>query len=157
MKPQLAGLIVRMPERQTLAGHNGPRMQPGVVIVGGGQAGLEAAAALRTQGYEGTHYADRCEEPRAFNGLRYRKTFSPASRNLDSVFLPTLVYYEKHCVDLCLGDPGDPKLTAAAALSGRRRDGWLRAVGSGRWRAQSGLWRLPAWSIRYFCGLSVKP
>ena len=29
-------------------------MQPGVVVVGGGQAGLEAAAVLRTQGYEGT-------------------------------------------------------------------------------------------------------
>ncbi len=37
-------------------------MSAGVVIVGGGQAGLEAAAALRTQGYEDA-VTIICEEP----------------------------------------------------------------------------------------------
>ena len=39
-------------------------MTAGVVIVGGGQAGLEAAAALRAQGYQGT-VTLICEEPHA--------------------------------------------------------------------------------------------
>ena len=79
-------------------------MQPGVVIVGGGQAGLEAAAALRTQDYEGT-VTLICGEPHApYQRPPLSKDFLTGKQELDSVFLRALVYYEKHCVDLILGD-----------------------------------------------------
>ena len=79
-------------------------MQPGVVIVGGGQAGLEAAAALRTQGYDGT-VTLICEEPHApYQRPPLSKDFLTGKQEADSVFLRALVYYEKHRIDLILGD-----------------------------------------------------
>jgi len=79
-------------------------MQPGVVIVGGGQAGLEAAAALRTQGYDGT-VTLICEEPHApYQRPPLSKDFLTGKQEADSVFLRALAYYEKHSVDLILGE-----------------------------------------------------
>ena len=79
-------------------------MQPGVVIVGGGQAGLEAAAALRTQGYEGT-VTLICEEPHApYQRPPLSKDFLTGKQEAESVFLRALAYYEKHRVDLILGE-----------------------------------------------------
>jgi 3-phenylpropionate/trans-cinnamate dioxygenase ferredoxin reductase subunit len=79
-------------------------MQPGVVVVGGGQAGLEAAAALRTQGYEGT-VTLICEEPHApYQRPPLSKDFLTGKQEADSVFLRALAYYEKHRVDLILGE-----------------------------------------------------
>ena len=79
-------------------------MQPGVVIVGGGQAALEAAAALRTQGYEGT-VTLICEESHVpYQRPPLSKDFLTGKQELDSVFLRALVYYEKHRIDLILGD-----------------------------------------------------
>lgn len=79
-------------------------MQPGVVIVGGGQAGLEAAALLRTQGYEGT-VTLICEEPHApYQRPPLSKDFLTGKQESDSVFLRALVFYEKHRIDLILGD-----------------------------------------------------
>jgi 3-phenylpropionate/trans-cinnamate dioxygenase ferredoxin reductase component len=80
-------------------------MQAGVVIVGGGQAGLEAAAALRTLGYDGT-VTLICEEAHApYQRPPLSKDFLTGKQEVDSVFLRALVYYEKHHIDLILGDP----------------------------------------------------
>jgi len=80
-------------------------MHPGVVIVGGGQAGLEAAAALRTLGYDGT-VTLICEEAHApYQRPPLSKDFLTGKQETDSVFLRALAYYEKHRVDLILGDP----------------------------------------------------
>ncbi|HSR08587.1 MAG TPA: FAD-dependent oxidoreductase [Bryobacteraceae bacterium] len=79
-------------------------MQAGVVIVGGGQAGLEAAAALRTLGYDGT-VTLICEEAHApYQRPPLSKDFLIGKQEADSVFLRALAYYEKHGVDLILGD-----------------------------------------------------
>ena len=77
-------------------------MQPGVVIVGGGQAGLEAAAMLRTQGYAGT-VTLICEEPHApYQRPPLSKEFLTGKQEVDRVFLRTLAYYEKQRIDLIL-------------------------------------------------------
>ncbi len=79
-------------------------MQPGIVIVGGGQAGLEAAAALRTLGYDGT-VTLICEEAYApYQRPPLSKDFLIGKQEADSVFLRALAYYEKHRIDLILGD-----------------------------------------------------
>jgi 3-phenylpropionate/trans-cinnamate dioxygenase ferredoxin reductase subunit len=77
-------------------------MQPGVVIVGGGQAGLEAAAGLRTQGYQGT-VTLICEEPHApYQRPPLSKEFLTGKQEVDRVFLRTLAYFEKQRIDLIL-------------------------------------------------------
>src|SRR6185503_3260121 len=67
-------------------------MQPGVVIVGGGQAGLEAAAALRTLGYDGT-VTLICEEAHApYQRPPLSKDFLTGKQEADGVFLRALAY-----------------------------------------------------------------
>ncbi len=79
-------------------------VEPGVVIVGGGQAGLEAAAVLRTQGYEGT-VTLICEEPHApYQRPPLSKEFLTGKQEADRVFLRTLAYYEKQRIDLILDE-----------------------------------------------------
>src|SRR5258708_21668622 len=79
-------------------------MAAGVVIVGGGQAGLEAAAALRTYGYEGT-VTLICEEPHApYQRPPLSKDFLAGKHEADRLPLRALVYYQKHRIDLILGD-----------------------------------------------------
>ena len=76
----------------------------GVVIVGGGQAGLEAAAALRTQGYEGA-VTLICEEPHApYQRPPLSKEFLTGKQDASSLPLRAPVFYEKHRIDLILGD-----------------------------------------------------
>lgn len=76
----------------------------GVVIVGGGQAGLEAAAALRAQGYEGS-LTLVCEEPHApYQRPPLSKQFLLGKQQADSLPLRALMFYEKHRIDLILGD-----------------------------------------------------
>jgi 3-phenylpropionate/trans-cinnamate dioxygenase ferredoxin reductase subunit len=78
-------------------------MQPGVVIVGGGQAGLEAAAALRTLGYEGA-VTLICEEPHPpYQRPPLSKAYLAGKQAADGVFLRALAYYQKHSIDLVLG------------------------------------------------------
>jgi 3-phenylpropionate/trans-cinnamate dioxygenase ferredoxin reductase subunit len=90
-------------------------MQPGVVIVGGGQAGLEAAAGLRTQGYEGT-VTLICEEPHApYQRPPLSKEFLTGKQDVDRVFLRTLAYYEKQRIDLIL-DERVTEINAGAKL-----------------------------------------
>jgi 3-phenylpropionate/trans-cinnamate dioxygenase ferredoxin reductase component len=79
-------------------------MQPGVAIVGGGQAGLEAAAALRTQGYEGP-VTLICEEAHApYQRPPLSKEFLTGKQEVESVFLRTLAYYEKFRINLILSE-----------------------------------------------------
>jgi 3-phenylpropionate/trans-cinnamate dioxygenase ferredoxin reductase subunit len=76
----------------------------GVVIAGGGQAGLEAAAALRTRGYEGA-VTLICEEPHApYQRPPLSKDFLTGKQDASSLPLRGLVFYEKHRVDLILGN-----------------------------------------------------
>src|ERR1700690_4218562 len=79
-------------------------MSEGVVIVGGGQAGLEAAAALRTQGYQDS-VTVVCEEPYApYQRPPLSKEFLTGKQEVDRVFLRTLAYYEKQRIDLILDE-----------------------------------------------------
>jgi 3-phenylpropionate/trans-cinnamate dioxygenase ferredoxin reductase component len=79
-------------------------IEPGVVIVGGGQAGLEATAGLRTQGYEGT-ITLICEEPHApYQRPPLSKDFLAGKQEVDRVFLRTLAYYQKQRIDLILDE-----------------------------------------------------
>jgi 3-phenylpropionate/trans-cinnamate dioxygenase ferredoxin reductase subunit len=80
-------------------------MTAGVVIVGGGQAGLEAAAALRSQGYDGT-VTLICEEPHApYQRPPLSKEFLAGKMEAESLPLRAPAYYEKQRIDLILGDP----------------------------------------------------
>ena len=89
--------------------------QAGVVIVGGGQAGLEAAAMLRTQGYDGT-VTLICEEPHApYQRPPLSKDFLTGKQEIDRVFLRTLEYYEKQRIDLIL-DERATEINAGAKL-----------------------------------------
>ena len=75
----------------------------GVVIVGGGQAGLEAAAALRAHGYAGT-VTLVCEEPHApYQRPPLSKQFLLGKQHRDSLPLRAPAFYEKHRIDLLLG------------------------------------------------------
>ena len=79
-------------------------MHSGVVIVGGGQAGLEAAATLRTLGYDGA-VTLICEEAHApYQRPPLSKDFLIGKQEADSVFLRALGFYEKHRIDLVLSD-----------------------------------------------------
>jgi 3-phenylpropionate/trans-cinnamate dioxygenase ferredoxin reductase subunit len=79
-------------------------MIPGVVIAGGGQAGLEAVAALRTQGYAGT-LTLICEETHApYQRPPLSKDFLAGKMQAESLPLRALAYYEKQNIDLVLGD-----------------------------------------------------
>jgi len=76
----------------------------GVVIVGGGQAGLEAAVALRMQGYEGV-VTLICEEPHApYQRPPLSKDFLAGKQDAGGLPLRAPVFYEKHRIDLVLGD-----------------------------------------------------
>ena len=79
-------------------------MHPGVVIVGGGQAGLEAAAALRTQGYEGS-VTLVCQEPHApYQRPPLSKDFLAGKQEAENLPLRALAFYAKHRIDLLLGE-----------------------------------------------------
>jgi len=76
----------------------------GIVIAGGGQAGLEAAAALRTQGYEGS-VTLVCEEAHApYQRPPLSKDFLTGKQDEGSLPLRALPFYEKHHIDLILGE-----------------------------------------------------
>ncbi len=110
--------------------------QPGVVIVGGGQAGLEAAAGLRTQGYEGT-VTLICEEPHApYQRPPLSKDFLTGKQEVDRVFLRALAYYEKQRIDLIL-EERVTEINAGAKMVHVSGGGTLpyAALDPRRWRA----------------------
>jgi len=77
---------------------------PGVVIVGAGQAGLEAAAALRTQGYAAP-IALIGDEPHApYQRPPLSKEYLLGKQSADHLPLRAPVYYEKHSIALRMGE-----------------------------------------------------
>ncbi len=67
-----------------------------IVIVGGGQAGLEAAAALRNQGYEGS-LTLLCEEPhQPYQRPPLSKDFLLGKQDADGLPLRAESFYEKN-------------------------------------------------------------
>jgi len=75
-----------------------------VVIIGGGQAGLEAAAALRTQKFDGA-ITLICEEPHApYQRPPLSKDYLLGKQQEDNLGLRALSYYENHHIDLILGE-----------------------------------------------------
>ena len=83
-------------------------MQAGVVIVGGGQAGLEAAAALRTLGYDGT-VTLICDEAHApYQRPPLSKDYLSGKIGLDLLLMRHAAFFDEHRVELMMG------VTAAA-------------------------------------------
>ena len=75
-----------------------------VVIIGGGQAGLEAAAALRTQKFDGT-ITLVCGEPHApYQRPPLSKDYLLGKQDADGLILRASTYYEKQHIDLILGE-----------------------------------------------------
>jgi 3-phenylpropionate/trans-cinnamate dioxygenase ferredoxin reductase component len=79
-------------------------MPAGVVIIGGGQAGLETAAALRTQGFDGPVTLIG-EEPHApYQRPPLSKEYLLGKQNADSLPLRAAQFYEKHNILLLTGE-----------------------------------------------------
>ena len=79
-------------------------MNAGVVIVGGGQAGLEAAAALRTQGYAEPVTLICAEAYPPYQRPPLSKGFLAGKQDAASLPLRAAAYYEKQRVDVILGE-----------------------------------------------------
>ncbi len=79
-------------------------MEPGVVIVGGGQAGYQAAASLRTEGYEGSITLVSEEPHIPYQRPPLSKAFVLGKQELDRIFLRPHAYYGDHRIDLLQGD-----------------------------------------------------
>ena len=80
-------------------------MSEGVVIVGGGQAGLEAATALRTQGYQDSVTVVCGEAYAPYQRPPLSKEFLTGKQQAENLPLRAAAYYEKHNVALVVGDP----------------------------------------------------
>jgi 3-phenylpropionate/trans-cinnamate dioxygenase ferredoxin reductase component len=97
-------------------------MANGVVIVGGGQAGLETAAALRMPAMNLPAYADSitlvCEELHPpYQRPPLSKAFLAGDQQADALPLRGPAYYETHHIDLVLGT----RVTAINAAEKRVR------------------------------------
>lgn len=79
------------------------RANPGVVIVGAGQAGAETATALRQQGYAGpvTLIGEEVYPP--YRRPPLSKTFLAGEVSLESLYLKAATVYEKHGIACRLG------------------------------------------------------
>jgi 3-phenylpropionate/trans-cinnamate dioxygenase ferredoxin reductase subunit len=79
-------------------------VEPGVVIVGGGQGGYQAAASLRTEGYEGpiTIVSEEAHIP--YQRPPLSKAFVLGKQDLDRVYLRPENYYADHRIDLLRGE-----------------------------------------------------
>ncbi|MEQ1948528.1 MAG: FAD-dependent oxidoreductase [Bryobacteraceae bacterium] len=75
-----------------------------VVVVGGGQAGLEAAAALRTQGYEGpvTLIGDEARGP--YQRPPLSKDYLSGKTDAESLPLRANIFYENNQIKLITGE-----------------------------------------------------
>jgi len=77
-------------------------MQSGVIIIGGGQAGLEAAAALRKENYQGS-ITLICGEPvPPYQRPPLSKDFLLGKHTEEQLFLRATSYYEAHNINLRL-------------------------------------------------------
>ena len=78
-------------------------MEAGVVIAGAGQAGLETAAALRTQGYTGPVTLIGDEPHLPYQRPPLSKDYASGKQDADSLILRAAVFYENHKIDLRTG------------------------------------------------------
>ncbi len=79
-------------------------MPGGVVIVGSGQAGFQAAASLRSEGFDGP-VTIIGEEPRIpYQRPPLSKGFLAGKVELDSIFLRPEQFYRDHRIDLLAGE-----------------------------------------------------
>jgi 3-phenylpropionate/trans-cinnamate dioxygenase ferredoxin reductase subunit len=77
-------------------------MGAGVVIVGGGQAGLEAAAALRSQGYTSKIQLVGDEPHLPYQRPPLSKDYLSGKTDADSLLLRGEIYYKHHNIDLII-------------------------------------------------------
>lgn len=76
----------------------------GVVIVGAGQAGLEAAAALRAQGYQESVTLIGDEPHPPYQRPPLSKEYLLGKQGVDNLPLRAPVFYEKHSITLRMGE-----------------------------------------------------
>src|SRR5690349_1685592 len=79
-------------------------MSAGVVILGAGQAGLETAAALRSQGYQEPVTLIGEEPHLPYQRPPLSKDYLAGKLAADSLPLRAAVYFENHHIDLRLGE-----------------------------------------------------
>ena len=79
-------------------------MSGGMVIVGAGQAGFQAAASLRESGYQERVTLVGDEGVAPYQRPPLSKTYMLGELSADRLLLRPLSYYEKHAVDLVLDD-----------------------------------------------------
>jgi len=77
--------------------------EPGVVVVGGGEAGLAVCASLRQQGYAGTIKLVGDEVHRPYRRPPLSKGFLCGEVSLDSLFCRPAGAYEQQAIDCSLG------------------------------------------------------
>ena len=78
-------------------------MDAGVVIVGGGQGGYQAAASLRTEGYQGPVTLVSEEPHLPYQRPPLSKAFVQGKLDQDRLFLRPKAYYDDHQIDLRRG------------------------------------------------------
>jgi 3-phenylpropionate/trans-cinnamate dioxygenase ferredoxin reductase component len=76
----------------------------GVVIVGGGQGGYQAAASLRTEGYQGPVTIVSQEPHFPYQRPPLSKAFVLGKQDLDRLFLRPEAYYADHDITLLRGE-----------------------------------------------------
>jgi len=79
-------------------------MTPRVVIVGGGQGGYQAAASLRTQGFDGEITLIGDEPHLPYQRPPLSKGFLLGKQELRQVLLRPASFYETHRIDLRMGE-----------------------------------------------------
>jgi 3-phenylpropionate/trans-cinnamate dioxygenase ferredoxin reductase subunit len=101
----------------------------GVVIVGGGQGGYQAAASLRTEGYQGPITIVSQEPHFPYQRPPLSKAFVLGKQEMDRLFLRPESYYSDHNITLLRGESVvsiDRASSTLALASGLRLDyRWL--------------------------------
>jgi 3-phenylpropionate/trans-cinnamate dioxygenase ferredoxin reductase subunit len=79
-------------------------MSPAVVIVGGGQAGYQTAASLRTEGYDGPVFLIGEEAGAPYQRPPLSKAFVLGKQNQTQILLRPELYYRDHQIELLAGE-----------------------------------------------------
>ena len=83
-------------------------MPSGVVIVGGGQAGYQTAASLRTEGYDGPVFLIGEEPGAPYQRPPLSKAFVLGKQDHTQILLRPESYYQSHRIELLAGEKADP-------------------------------------------------
>jgi 3-phenylpropionate/trans-cinnamate dioxygenase ferredoxin reductase component len=79
-------------------------MPAGVVIVGGGQAGYQTAASLRTEGYDGPVFLIGDEPGAPYQRPPLSKAFILGKQSHTQILLRPEAYYQSHQIELLAGE-----------------------------------------------------